>query len=81
MSHQRLLKKKEEMLEGSRTNPVMRVNFFEKLYDGVQILAGEDAFSTKQPLDGPGSLDYIAEEKTFKVGELKGLECSIHTST
>lgn len=78
LSHQRLLRKKEEMVQGARSNPVMRVNFLEKFYEGVVVEAQGECFSTKEPLDGPASLDFVPSEKKFVLGELKGLECSIH---
>lgn len=80
LSHQRLLRKKEEMVQGAHANPVLRLNFLQKLYDGVMVYAEDQCFSSKVPLDGPASLDYVQAEHKFKVGELKGLECTIHNA-
>ena len=73
----KLLGKKSEMLVYAHTNSVLRVNFLQRMYEGVVVNVGQETFSPEHVLDGPASLDYVASENSFKIGELKGLECHV----
>lgn len=76
-SRTKLLLKKKEMLESGHPAEKLRVNYLERMCEGVEVRAGDELFSVKEEIKGPGSLDYLPQEKRFQLGELKALECAI----
>lgn len=72
----RLLAKKKTLLESAKKNEITRINYLDKCYAGTVIKSGDDEYTIKDSLDGPGSIEYFVEAHKFEVGELKGLECT-----
>ena len=62
-----LIAKKKNILEEGKVEDKILVSYRETLYPGVVIRAGEDLFEVKEPLKGPGTVEYLPAEKTFKV--------------
>jgi hypothetical protein len=69
--------KRQELLLKARTNDVFRVNFLQKIHAGVVVSVGEDSYSFRDDMSGPKSLTYDFEKKSFELGDLCALECSI----
>jgi uncharacterized protein (DUF342 family) len=71
-----LLAKQASALGNSHSNADLRVNYTKWLHQGVTIHAGGESHEVKEPLTGPGSIEFLAAEKKFVVGELKALTCA-----
>lgn len=72
----KLQSKKKEMLEKARVNSVMRVNYQATFYQGALVKAGKKEFSSKEPLKGPGTIEFENSNARFEVSTLKPLECT-----
>lgn len=75
-----LIDRRVELMKNAKDNSVYRVNFAEAVYPGVVIRAADEEFRTDKKLTGPATIEYLAEEKKFVVGELKPLTCDIQNS-
>ncbi len=71
-----LRKRRIEMQMESKSNTVKRVNIHKQMFPGAKIQVKEHVFAPGQPVSGPVSIDFDEIKKEFKIGELKGLECS-----
>lgn len=63
--------KRQELLNVAKDNNPYRLNFHKMMYIGTQIYAEDQLFCPEENLAGPKSLEYVAAEKKFVVGELQ----------
>lgn len=75
-----LIARKTRMLETSRVNETFRVNYVATFHSGGIIQAEEVVFEPKDPLAGPGSIDYLVERNEFVVGPLKPVVCILRSA-
>lgn len=75
-----LIAKKTKLLENARNNQVIRANYQSTCYDGVLIRAGEQNFTVKETLNGPGSINFVSSEQKFEITAYQPLECDYNIS-
>lgn len=71
----KLLQEQQDLLTNANYNKVFRVNYLKKLYQGVSVHVGEYSFTPDTNLTGPGSIEFLPDEKKFIVTDFKPLEC------
>lgn len=68
---------KAELLETACYNSVMRVNFHKSLYPGVRISTAGEVYVSEETIAGPKTLEFVVDEKVYKLTELKPLLCEV----
>jgi uncharacterized protein (DUF342 family) len=78
---ERLLEEKAKALSTAKYKPILRVNFEKMLYDGVNVIVGDNEFVVDENIEGPGTVEFIQATGEFVVGELKPMPAAIDDQT
>ena len=74
-SKKSLLEERQKLLAQGSYNRTLRVNYQEAIYQGTEIIVGDNLFRISQDSKGPGTLEFQMETQQYILGELKPLEC------
>ncbi len=76
-SREALVEARQSMLARARHNSVYRINVLGIAHAGTVFCAGEACMTLHEPIVGKKTIEFLAADNTFHVGDLQPLECTV----
>lgn len=76
-SRYKLEQQEDDVRKRAIENIMFRVNYLDKIFAGTTITVGDYIFNVDADLVGPGTVEFLPDERRFVVSELKPIVCTV----